>query len=120
MNQEEIIKLLDMLYEVTLKRKLSWSPVKTSDGRGYKTNIGDCGIMINVYYSSYSNCKISFIELYNSNNVKFFFEDYSENEELSIFTIINRLWMEVEDQRFLISESKEKIFSNLERLLETK
>lgn len=120
MNKEEIIKLLNMLYEVTLKKKLSWSPFKTGDGRGYKTNIGDCGIMINIYYSSYSNCKVSFIELFNSNNVKFFTEGYSENDNSPMFTLINQLWMEIEDQRFLISDSKEKIFSNLEKLLESR
>ena len=107
MNKDEIINLLEMLYEATLRKKIVWSLTSISGRRTYKIIINGCDILVGR------------IDLYNSVGNKFLAGQFYEDVDTDIYLKIKILCVAIEDQLFLVTESKEKIFSSLSQLLET-
>lgn len=119
MNKDEIINLLEMLHEATLKKKIVWSFTYINNRRTYKTAINGCNILVSTDYAPLNDCQVGRMDLYNSAGNKFLSSQYFEDVDTDIYINIKALCVTIEDQLFLITESKEKIFSGLSQLLET-
>lgn len=117
MNKDEIINLVEMLYAATFQKKIKWSIKKIGTLRAYVTNINGCDILVGTDYAPLNDCQVGMIELYNTIGEKFLSNKYFEDEEYDIYMRINLLCSLIEDQLFLVTESKEKIFSSLSSLL---
>lgn len=119
MNKDEIINLLEMLYEATLRKKIVWSLTSISGRRTYKIIINGCDILVSTDFSPLNDCQVGRIDLYNSVGNKFLAGQFYEDVDTDIYLKIKILCVAIEDQLFLVTESKEKIFSSLSQLLET-
>lgn len=117
MNRDEIMYLVEMLHEATLRKKILWSLKNIGTHRAYKTTINECDILVGTDYAPLNDCQVGLMELYNSVGSKFLSGQYFEDEDTDIYLKIQILCTLIEDQLYLISESKEKIFSSLSKLL---
>lgn len=108
-----------MLYEATLKKKILWSIKNIGTYRAYLTNINGCDILVGSDYAPLNDCQVGKMELYNTAGDQFLSGQYFEDEDTEVYIKIKMLCGLIEDKLFLISESKEKIFSGLTKLLRT-
>ncbi len=119
MNKDEITNLLEMLYDATLRKKIVWSLISINSRRAYKIVINGCDIMVSTDFSPLNDCQVGRIDLYNSVGQKFLAGQFFEDVDTDIYLKIKILCVTIEDQLFLVTESKEKIFSSLSQLLKT-
>ena len=119
MNKDEIINLVEMLHAATFRKKILWSIKNINTHRAFATNVNGCDILVGTDYAPLNDCQVGMIDLYNTVGTKFLSAQYFEDEDTDIYIKIKVLCTLIEDQLFLVTESKEKIFSSLEKLLRT-
>lgn len=118
MNLDEIMQLIEMLCEATQGKKIIWSLDNISGCVAYKTTINECDIIVTTDYNPLHDSQVGMIDLYNTNGNKFLSGRYFEDENTEVYLKIKVLCFMIQDQLFLVSESKDKIFSSLTKLLE--
>lgn len=117
MNEKEVILLAEMLYQATLEHKIEWKSHMLSNEPGYSTIIDDCLLVFTTYFDPMVDLYVAEVEFYNAVGKAFYKGIFYENEKIETYKQIEILIRAINDQLFLITESKNKIFNKLESLL---
>lgn len=109
--------MVGMLCQATEAKKLQWDSATLSGESGYKVTIDGCLLIFASYYDPMVDLNVAQVEFYNVRNEVFYKRLFYENDDVDVFTAIDTLINLIEDQKLLITESKNKIFGRLDELL---
>lgn len=115
MNDNEIQKLLDMLLQATRDNKLNWEKEFVNGIEGFKTSIDGCKVILLCTYNPMEECWEGHLELYNPNGALFFSGIYPRNTHL--YDYIYNIVLIINDILLQITQSKNRIFNGLERII---
>ena len=117
MNNDEILALVDLLYRATKEQKLQWESALVYNQSGYRTVIDNCTVSFAIYYDPIEHFSVAAVDLRNRNNVSFFKFTFPQPDYTEIYMSIDNLMNLINDQVYLITESKKQIFNKLNDML---
>lgn len=113
MNPNDYINMVEMLNIATQEKKIHWE----EQDDNFSTKIGGCSIELIPFYEYQTNIS-SYLKLYNKEGVMFETFSYSENVETEEYNRLNKLYANIRDVNYKITESEKIILDGLKKLIE--
>ena len=117
MNQQNYNQMVDMLIAVTKSKKISWQEDRSHNA--FYTQINGCKVTIySVYEISIDESSYS-LSLANPNGEVFYTYSFSESTDKDEYEKLKKLYSEIRDVVYRITESENLILQGLEEALTT-
>lgn len=114
MNPNDYINMVEMLNIATQEKKIHWE----EQDDNFSTKIGGCSIELIPSYEYQTNISSYYLKLYNKEGVMFETFSYSENVETEEYNRLNKLYANIRDVNYKITESEKIILDGLKKLIE--